>query len=380
MKILVVNWQDWTHPQAGGAEIHLRETFRRLAEAGHRVDLLCVAHEGAPAEERLEGINVIRRGGSRALFNWVVPGVWRRVLSKTGYDVVVDDLNKVPFFTPLYVDVPVVALVHHLFGTTIFQETNPAFGTYLLATEAPVPWVYRNVPFVAVSPSTAADLEKRGVDPKRIAVIPNGLPEIEDEADVLALPKSENPLFVSLGRLKRYKRVELAIEAFARIAAENPDARLVVAGTGDHAGALEAAAERLGVGREVAFPGWVDDHEKWRLLRQAWAVLYTSPKEGWGFASIEAQRVGTIAIVSDAPGLRDTVVDGATGRVVPHGDVDALAGAMRAAIDDPEGRSALEAAAVEHARAYTWDAAAEAMERVLEAAAAGRPIPAGGPP
>ncbi len=128
MRILVVNWQDWTHPEAGGAEIHLRETFGRLAERGHRVDLLCVDYEGARPEERLDGINVIRRGGSRSLFNYAVPGIWRRVLSKNAYDVVVDDLNKVPFFTPLFADVPVVALVHHLFGTTIFQETNPAFG------------------------------------------------------------------------------------------------------------------------------------------------------------------------------------------------------------------------------------------------------------
>lgn len=377
MKILVVNWQDWTHPEAGGAEIHLRETFRRLVERGHRVDLLCVRHEGSAREERLDGINVIRRGGSRALFNYAVPGVWRRVLSKTGYDVVVDDLNKVPFFTPLFVDVPVVALVHHLFGTTIFQETNPAFGAYLLATEAPIPWVYRNAPFIAVSPSTAADLERRGIDPARIAIIPNGLPGIEGESDVLATPKAETPLFVSLGRLKRYKRVELALEAFARIAAGAPEARLVVAGTGDHRERLEAHAERLGIADRTEFPGWVADDEKWRLLRRAWAVLYTSPKEGWGFASIEAQRVGTIAIVSDAPGLRDTVVDGETGRVVPHGDVDALAAAIEDAMEDPEGRAAMEAKALERARTFTWDAAAEATERVLEAAAAGRPIPSG---
>lgn len=375
MRILVVNWQDWTHPQAGGAEIHLRETFGRLADRGHRVDLLVVGHAGAPSEERLDGINVLRRGRSRALFNYAVPGVWRRVLSKSDYDVVVDDLNKVPFFTPLYVDVPVVALVHHLFGTTIFQETNPAFGVYLLATEAPLPWVYRDCPFIAVSPSTAADLERRGIDRERIAVIPNGLPQIEGEADVLAIAKSSAPLFVYLGRLKRYKRVDLILEAFARTAAEWPEARLVVAGTGDWRERLERMAERLGIAERTSFPGWVGDDEKWRLLRRAWGLLYTSPKEGWGIASLEAQRVGTVAIVSDVAGLRDTVVDGRTGWLVPHEDVDALAAAMRRSIEDPDGRAEMEAAAVERARGYTWDAAADATERVLEAAAAGRAVP-----
>ncbi|HUP18596.1 MAG TPA: glycosyltransferase family 4 protein [Gemmatimonadota bacterium] len=371
MRILVVNWQDWTHPQAGGAEIHLRETFGRLAARGHAVDLLCTGFPGARREERLEGINVIRRGRRRALFNYVVPGVYRRVLRKNRYDVVVDDMNKVPFMTPLFSESPVVALVHHLFGAAIFQETNPVFGAYVLASETPVRWVYRRTPFIAVSESTADDLVRRGIGRERIEVIPNGLPEI-DEAAILGEPKSDTPLFVSLGRLKRYKRVDLVLDAFARLAAGRPDARLVVAGDGDHRAALEAGAARMGLTDRVEFPGWVGEEEKWRLLRRAWALLYTSPREGWGFGSIEAQRVGTIAIVSDAPGLRDTVEDGATGWTVPHGDVAALAAAMERAIERPDERRVMEAAAIERARGFTWERAAADTEKVLERAAESR--------
>lgn len=369
LRILVVNWQDWTHPEAGGAEIHLRETFRRLADRGHRVDLLCVAHGDAPPDERLEGINVIRRGRSRATFNFTVPRAWRSFLSRNAYDVVVDDVNKVPFYTPLFVKRPVVALVHHLFGTTIFQETNPVFGAYLFLSERPIPLVYAKCPFIAVSPSTAEDLERRGVDPARIRVIPNGLPEVPDERELLATAKDPEPLFVYLGRIKRYKRIELLLAAFARIAPALPGARLVIAGDGDHRSELEREAGALELGARVEFPGWVGEGEKWKLLRRAWAVGYTSPKEGWGFSSIEAQRVGTIAIVSDAPGLRDTVVDGETGRVVPHGDVGALAGAMMAAVADPEGRARMETRAIERARGFTWDASAIATEEVLQVAA-----------
>ncbi|MDX1622501.1 MAG: glycosyltransferase family 4 protein [Gemmatimonadota bacterium] len=367
MRILVVNWQDWTHPDAGGAEVHLREVFSRIAAAGDRVDLLCVGHDGAPDEERLEGINVIRRGGNRAVFNYVVPGVYRRVLRRNDYDVVVDDLNKVPFFSPLFVEPPVVALVHHLFGRTIFSETNPLFGAYLRLSELPIPAVYRDSPFVAVSPSTAADLVDRGIDEKRIRVIPNGLPAL-DEAPILAHPKADEPLFLYLGRLKRYKRIDLVIDGFARLAGRHPEARLVVAGDGDRRASLQRRAHRLGLDGRIAFPGWVEEEEKWTLLRRAWAVLYTSPKEGWGFASIEAQRVGTIAIVSDAPGLRDTVVDGETGLLVPHGDVDAIAAAMETTIGEPARRAAMEERAIERARGYTWErAAAETREVLLTA-------------
>lgn len=373
MRILVINWQDWTHPRAGGAELHLREVFGRIARQGHGVDLLSAAYPGAASEERLEDITIIRRGRRYALFNYAVPGVYRRVLRQNRYDVIVDDLNKVPFFSPLFTRRPVVALVHHLFGGTVFQETNPIFGSYVFLSEMPVARIYRRSSFIAVSPSTADDLESRGVAPERITVIPNGLPDSPDDGstwdELITRPKSAEPLFVYLSRLKRYKQIELVLEAFSGLLEAYPAARLVVAGDGDHRPSLERHAAALGVGDRTRFPGWVSAAAKWQLLREAWAICYTSPKEGWGISSLEAQRAGTVAIVSDAPGLRDTVVDGETGEVVPHGDVPALIAAMARVIERPEERARMEAAAVERARGFSWDAAAEQTLDVLRRAA-----------
>jgi glycosyltransferase involved in cell wall biosynthesis len=370
VRILTINWQDWTHPRAGGAEIHLREVFGRIAATGHRVDLLCTGFPGAASEERLDGINVIRRGQRWELFNFLVPKIYRRVLRRNRYDVVVDDLNKIPFYSPLFCDRPVVALVHHLFGGTVFEQTNPAFASYVWLSERAVPRIYRRSPFIAVSDSTAEDLARRGIDPARITVVPNGLPDVPYDR-WLEVPKDPAPLFVVLTRLKRYKAIELALEAFALVGREHPEARLVVAGEGDHREALERRAGASGLNGRVEFPGWLDDEAKWSLLRRAWALLYTSPKEGWGISSVEAQRVGTIAIVSDSPGLRETVVPGETGLVVPHGDVAALANAMQRAIDRPAERAAWEAAAVRRARGYSWDAAAAGTVEILKRAAEG---------
>ena len=63
MNILAVNWQDLENPHAGGAEIHFFEIFGRLAEAGHRVRLVCSGWAGAPAVARIRGVEVHRSGG-----------------------------------------------------------------------------------------------------------------------------------------------------------------------------------------------------------------------------------------------------------------------------------------------------------------------------
>jgi glycosyltransferase involved in cell wall biosynthesis len=366
MRILVINWQDWTHPFAGGAEFHLREVFGRIAQFGHRVDLLCTGYPGAPSDDQLEGINILRRGQRYRLFNYVVPGLYRRVLRHNDYDVIVDDLNKIPFLSPLFADKPVVALVHHLLGRTAYHETNPAFATYVWLGERPISRAYRHAPFIAVSRSTEDELVRSGVRREQITVIPNGISD-EPFDELIDQKKSPTPLFVYLGRLKRYKAIELILEAFALLSVDHPDARLIIAGDGDHRSQLERRAAASGSDR-IEFVGWVGEEQKWELLRSAWALCYTSPKEGWGISSLEAQRVGTIAIVSDAPGLRDTIVPDETGWAVPHGDVRSLVAAMKRAIAEPDERHRLELAGIERAKRYTWDAAATETLAVLQTA------------
>ena len=61
MKILVMNWQDPRNPLAGGAEVQFREVFSRIAAAGHSVTLVCSGFDGAPREEMLDGIRVVRQ-------------------------------------------------------------------------------------------------------------------------------------------------------------------------------------------------------------------------------------------------------------------------------------------------------------------------------
>ena len=124
MRILVLNWQDVTNPQAGGAELHLQEIFSRIVALGHSVDLLCSSWASVPHRVNLDGIEV-HRVGTRHTYPFVAQRYYRRYLAQNDYDVVVEDLNKVPLYTPLWGVKKLVALVHHLFGGTVFREASP---------------------------------------------------------------------------------------------------------------------------------------------------------------------------------------------------------------------------------------------------------------
>ncbi|MYI06151.1 MAG: glycosyltransferase, partial [Gemmatimonadetes bacterium] len=143
---------------------------------------------------------------------------------------------------------------------------------------------------------------------------------------------------------------------------------MIVAGKGDARKDLEETARRLGIGDRVRFAGFVPEDEKAELLARSWVHVLTSPREGWGIASLEASACGTPSVVSDSPGLRETVRHGETGVIVPHGDVEALAGAL-ARVMDPSERDRMGKAAREMAVGFSWDRVADAVEGYLESLA-----------
>jgi glycosyltransferase involved in cell wall biosynthesis len=363
LRLLVMNWQDRLNPQAGGAEAHPHEIYGRLAARGHQVTLLTSAWRGAPRRDRIDGMEVHRVGG-RYTYNLAAPLYYRRVFRDEPFDLVIEDLNKVPLFTPFWIRRPLVLLVHHLFGETAFQEAPwpIAAATWLL--ERPVGRVYRRIPTEAVSRSTAEDLIARGIRPEGIRVIPNGV-DLDFYRPDPAEPRFGEPTLLYLGRLKRYKRVDLILRALARLREGGVRARLIIAGQGDAAPALRRLRDELNLGDLVEMPGFVTEEVKRRYFRGAWVHLLTSPKEGWGITNLEAAACGTPTIASDSPGLRDSVVDGETGFLVPHGDLDALTERIRQLIEDPGLRARLGDQARNFAENFSWDRAADLTEEHL---------------
>jgi len=337
--------------------------FGRLAET-HQVSLLVSGWPGAAPREHLDELDV-HRTGLRHTFPLAAPYYYRRHLRNAGFDLVVEDLNKVPVFAPLWTGRPVVLLVHHLFGRTAFQEASApvAAATWLL--ERPLPWCYGNLPAEAVSQSTAADLVARGFHRDRVIVIENGVDTSFYSPDP-AVARFPEPTALYLGRLKRYKRVDLILNAVALLRDQGLTMRLIVTGQGDAAAELHSLRERLGLQNVVDFPGYVSEEEKRSLFRRTWVHLLTSPKEGWGISNLEAAACGTPTVASDSPGLRDSVIHEQTGYLVPHGDVAALAERLRLLLTAPELCDRLGNGARRFAEHFTWQRAALATEAHLQ--------------
>jgi glycosyltransferase involved in cell wall biosynthesis len=223
--------------------------------------------------------------------------------------------------------------------------------------------VYRTRPFEAISESTRDDLAARGIPAESVRVIYCGIDWKLYTPD--PAQRASQPLFVYLGRLKRYKGVDIVIRAFAAMA--RPDARLEIAGSGDYRPALEALARSLDLGDRVKFLGFVSEAEKLALLRRAWALAFASPKEGWGITNLEAAACATPVVASDSPGLRESVRDGETGLLVPHGDAGAMARAMGRIAGDPRLVESFGQAGRRFAESFTWDRAAkETVEHLAE--------------
>ena len=270
-------------------------------------------------------------------------------------DVLVEDVNKVPLYTPRWHGIRrVVALVPHLFGGTVFQELAFPLAAAVWLAERPLGRAYRNIPFEAISQSTADDLARRGIPRDHVEVIYPGI----DTRGYRPAPeaRSPRPTFAYLGRLKKYKGVHYAIRAFA--AMQNRDATLEIAGAGDYRPRLEALAHSLDLGDRVRFLGRISEHEKLALLRRAWALVFASPKEGWGITNLEAAACATPVVASNSPGIRESVRDGETGYLVPHGDTSAMAAAMDRVAASRELVEQLGRAARAFAETFTWERAA----------------------
>lgn len=363
MKILLFNWQCIRNPLGGGAEVHMHEIFKRIAAMGNQVTLYCCTHPGLPADENIDGIQIHRRG-KRELFNFLVPKIYKEV-KNDGYNIVVDDINKIPFYTPLYVKKhPILAISHHFFGKSILRQAGLIGGSYVLLAEKLVDWVYKNTHFAVVSKSTLDEFISRGFEPKKFKIIHNAydkkkfsVPHNRTQPDKFRI--------AYFGRLKKYKSVDHLFYAFAEFQKKYPNSQLEIIGRGDFDIYLKSLAKELNIEHKTIFYGYVSDEEKVRLLSEVDLIVNTSEKEGWGITNIEANACGTPVVSADVPGLRDSVNPGKSGLLYRYGNIQDLTSKIELALTNPELNAQLQKGAVEWASSFSWDTSAIEMLNLL---------------
>ncbi len=363
MNILVLNWRDIKHPDAGGAEVHFTELFKRLVKKGHTVTLLTTRFKHSQPEDNQDGIEVLRWGHTYT-FNWEAPFLIRKLLKKRIYDCIIDDVNKLPFFTPLWFPHQKSgAFFHHLFGKTVFGLAAFPMAAFVYLMEKIYPVAYRKVPCCTVSKSTASELIKLGFPEKKLSIIENSV----DTNYYFPEPsvKREKDLLLYTGRLKRYKRVDIIFDAMSVLDRSGLKVRLVIAGSGDDLNRLQTRAKELGLEKRIEFAGFVSEEKKIELFRKAALFVNTSEKEGWGITNVEAAACETPVVANNAPGLRDSVLDGQTGLLYKENDEYSLAECIEKLLKDNDMRNRFGTQGRQWALKFSWDSSAEKVEQWL---------------
>jgi glycosyltransferase involved in cell wall biosynthesis len=366
LRVLLLNWRDLHHPEAGGAEKYLVTLAEGLAARGHDITFRTAAYPGALPEETVCGVRYLRRGGHYSIY----PRAFG-ANATSRHDVVVDVQNGVPYLSPLVARSPVVNLVHHVHREqwpVVFGPRTARFGWWLESQVAPR--VYSRTSYVAVSDSTMRELVDLGVDPERVTIIHNGTDAVaDDDAE-----RSRLPRVVVLGRLVPQKRVELALDAVAALREQVPGLHLDVVGSGWWEPQLREHVAALGLEDDVTFHGHVSETEKHRLLARAWVHAMPSLKEGWGLVVVEAGVHGTPTVAfRSAGGPADSIVDGETGLLVDDVDGEpnlaAYTAALASLLTDGVRREQMSQAARRWVGRFRWEDCVDAWERLLVAEA-----------
>jgi glycosyltransferase involved in cell wall biosynthesis len=377
MRVLWYNWRDIKNPEAGGAEVFTHEVCKRLVKKQHvkSVTVFAASFEGGLPEETVDGVRIVRRGDKYSVYS-EAKKFYKQ--NKNDFDILVDEINTKPFNTPNYVhEKPIVALIHQLAREFWFYETRfpvNLIGYFFLENH----WLkkYRNIPTMAVSKSTAEDLQKLGFG--CVTIVPEGIgfPTLQH------LPEKEPlPTVLFVGRLKKAKRPDDALRAFRNIKAEVPDAQLWIIGDGYMMQELRTMANEMFPGSPnvgdnnnsnntnsnscVIFFGKQSNAKKLELMSKAHVLLVPGIREGWGLVVTEANAMGTPAIAYDVHGLRDSVIDGSTGLLVHSGDHVAMAIEAVELLKNDVKRITYSRNALQHANSFDWDKTADSIFREL---------------
>lgn len=335
MKILWFSWKDITHPQAGGAEFINEEIAKRLVRDGHEVIFLVAGFPGGQAEEMCNGFKVIRLGNRYTVY-WHVYRYYKKSL-RGWADLVIDEMNTIPFFCKYYVRERNILLAYQLCREIWFYQMPFPLSLIGFMLEPVYLWLLRDRCVITESESAKRDMLRYGFLAENISIIPIGT-AAQPVENLEEITKYPHPTLLSLGSIRAMKRTLDQLRAFEIAKKKIPGLKLAIAGSADGSygkNVLRRIAES-DYAHDIEYLGRVDEEKKAELMRRSHLILVTSVKEGWGLIVTEANGQGTPAAVYDVDGLRDSVKDRETGLISRENRPQGLAQAIADGLCNPK--------------------------------------------
>jgi len=358
--------RDWDHPATTGGDMTLWENARYLASVGHEVTFVAAGYPGAPREEMVDGLKVVRLGGIHSL--WFQTFVYYMFRCRGKYDVVVAEGfggSRIPRLAPLYVREPMITEWFQIHRDLFAVQYPKLLNGPLNLLEHLTAWVHRNTLVRALTEEWQQEFPRIGFKRANIVVVPVSIrDEWLHESD--RRPTSD-PTILWLGKLRRYKCPHDAVQAMTKVAKQVEGARLMLAGRRDdvaYESELYAMVARLGLESNVDFRFNLTEQEKRDLMRSSRILVITSAVEGFGIVAVEANACG-IPVVASA-GVPETAVrDGFNGLRYPFGDAEALADRIVRLLEDDDLYQQLSRNALKHAAKFSWSRVGAEFEQVV---------------
>ncbi|MDP2638343.1 MAG: glycosyltransferase family 4 protein [Candidatus Levybacteria bacterium] len=370
MKILVFNWRDIKNPSSGGAEILTHEMEKRWVKEGHSVTHFSSFFSSAKKEELIDGVKILRRGHADARFLfWSVhffAFIYYFKYFRNNFDIVIDEIHGLPFFTPLYIKEKKVALICELANELWFILYGSLFGSIGRIIEVLyIKIFYKNTIFATISDSTKKELIKNGVEKNKIHILPMGI----NTQSVKKTAKETIPSVVYIGRLSKAKGIEDAILSVNILKSKGEKIRLTVVGRGDkdYSLYLKSFCKELNIQDNVEFLGYISEKEKFETIASSHILVSPSAKEGFGLTIPEAGSMGVPSVVYNSLGLSDIVIDHKTGLICQQNTPENLADNINILLKDKILYKTLSEGARKESLRYNWDRTAEKMLTILRA-------------
>lgn len=366
MNIVWLSWKDRKNPLAGGAELVNEALARQLVAHGHKVKLIVAGFSGGKSKETIDGYEVIRVGGRVSVYFQAWRYYVREDLADWA-DLVIDEVNTVPFFAKFYAGKPNILLAYMLCREIWFYEL--AFPLSLLGwlVEPLYLRLLGDRKVLTESQSTKNDLIKHGFKAANISIFP----VCSDAQPLLRstlVKKYPKPTILSFGALKPMKRTLHIVQAFELAKAKSPELKLIVAGRleGQYGAKVLRTCRNSKYARDIKCLGQVTTAKRTELMQKSHLIAVTSVKEGWGLIVSEAASQGTPAVVYNVDGLRDSVKDGKTGLITKENTPAALAAKMLRLLENKARYDTMRISAWKASQRLTAENSYQAFRKVIE--------------